>query len=235
MKLLNKDPKRNFKGALYGEFARIATALANPHRLELLDLLTQRDERSVEDLATDAGLSIANASQHLKALRSARLVEVRREGTYAYYRVADADVVALWHRVRDMAAGRSPEVRAIVESHLGIREEPLRDIGDLLERVERGDLLLFDARPHEEYRCGHIPGARLLPPKQLNESFLASLDSRRDIVVYCRGPYCTFADEAVAVLRERGLRAQRLELGIPEWRQLGFAVAMGENAGTVSG
>ena len=235
MKLLNIGPKRAFKQALYEEFARVATALANPHRLELLDLLSQREERSVDDVAAEAGLSIANASQHLKALRSARLVEVRREGTFAYYRIASSEVVELWHRVRDMATARSPEVRAIVERHVGTRDEPLRDIDDLLSRVERGELLLLDARPNEEYRSGHIPGARLLPSGELQESFLASLDTQRDIVVYCRGPYCTFADEAVTVLRERGLRAQRLELGVPEWRQLGFAVAVGENAGVDRG
>lgn len=230
MDLLNIGKKRAFKEAIYGEFSRVATALSNGHRLELLDLLTQCDERSVEDLAVEAGLSIANASQHLKILRAARLVEVRREGTFAYYRVNDPAVIGVWHSLRNLATARSPDVKAILESHVGARHDTLRTVSGLLERLERGNIILLDARPRAEFRAGHLPGAQSLPPGEIEPTFLASLDAQRDIVVYCRGPFCTFADEAVATLRERGFHAQRFELGVAEWRQLGFAVAVGEGS-----
>lgn len=225
MELLNK---RVFKDRLYAEFARVAAALANPHRLELLDLLSQRDERSVEDVAAEAGLSVANASAHLKILRSARLVHARRAATYVYYSIASPEVVKLWQDVRDFSAARSPEVGAIVAEHLGERPQPAADIATLLERVERGEVTLLDARPREEFRSGHLPGAKPLEPGTIDDELLGSLDAQRAIVVYCRGPFCTFADEAVAALRERGFTATRLELGVPEWRRLGFAVALGE-------
>lgn len=220
--------KREYKDRLYGEFARVAGALANPHRLELLDLLAQREERSVEDLASEAGLSVANASQHLKMLRSARLVRARREHNYVFYRVADEDAVGLWQDVRDFAVDRFGEVGQIVAEHLENRVQPSNDSAGLIEKIERGEVALFDARPREEFRSGHLPGAASLPPGQIDEKLFAPLDLLRPIVVYCRGPFCTFADEAVAMFRERGFDAQRLELGVPEWRRLGFAVAVGE-------
>jgi DNA-binding transcriptional ArsR family regulator len=221
-----------FKAELYAEFARVSSALGNPHRLELVDLLSQGAERSVESLATEARMSVANASQHLRALLDSRLVKVRRDGTRAYYRLAGERVAQTWHALRDLAAAHSAEVSAIVERHLGEREESDIDLSTLLERVARGTVLLLDARPIEEYRAGHLPGARPFPPGDLPSALPALLrdprSRKRQIVVYCRGPYCAFADEAVWALRKRKLRANRLRIGVPEWRSLGFAVALGE-------
>jgi DNA-binding transcriptional ArsR family regulator/rhodanese-related sulfurtransferase len=226
--LTNSLSKRDLKSKLYGEFAAVAAALANPRRLELLDLLCQRDERSVEDIASESGLSVAGASQHLKVLRSARLICSRRQQSFVYYRLADVAVARLWQDIRDFAA-HSPEVGAILDEHLGARPHVIGNIGTLMERVARGDVTLLDARPIEEYRSGHLPGAKPLPPGEVEEHLIHSLDARKQIVVYCRGPFCTFADEAVELLCERGFMAQRLELGVPEWRRLGFAVAVGES------
>ncbi len=226
MKSLNK---RETKDRLYGQFARVSAALANPHRLELLDLLAQREERSVEDLAADAGLSVANASQHLRQLLAAHLVESRRSQQFVFYRVAGDESVRLWQDVRDFAVARFGEVRDLVAGRVADRNPMLDDVAALIERIDRGEVALFDARPSEEFRSGHLPGATSLPPGRIDDVFLAALDPSRAIVVYCRGPFCTFADEAVAAFREHGFTAHRLELGVPEWRRLGFAVAAGDS------
>ncbi len=225
MELLNK---RERKDRLYGQFARVSAALANPHRLELLDLLAQREERSVEDLAADAGLSVANASQHLRQLLSAHLVESRRSQQFVFYRVAGDEAVRLWQDVRDFAVARFGEVRDLVATRAADRHLVADDVAELIQRIDRGEVALFDARPREEFRSGHLPGATSLPPGQI-DGVLAGLDPLRTIVVYCRGPFCTFADEAVAAFREHGFTAHRLELGVPEWRRLGFAVAVGDS------
>ncbi len=220
---------RKFKDELYREFARVGAVLGNAHRLEILDLLGQRDERSVEDLARELGTTTGNTSQHLLTLLRARLVEVRRQGTYAYYRLAGSDVHDLWRQLRDVGSARSLEIQATVKRHRSPDvEQSDVEVAGLLARVERGDVLLLDARPLEEYRSGHLPGARLLEPHSLAERLAAApLEHDREIVVYCRGPYCVFADEAVAELRARGFTANRLSLGVPEWRALGYAVAVG--------
>ncbi|GAC1538192.1 MAG: metalloregulator ArsR/SmtB family transcription factor [Candidatus Velthaea sp.] len=221
---------RQYKDELYAEFARIGSALGNARRLEILDLLSQRDERSVEDLASELGTTTGNTSQHLLALLRARLIEVRRQGTYAYYRIAGSDVADLWRHLRDVSAVRSAEVDAIVKRRTawdGERDDI--DVADLVSKVEQGDVLLLDARPIEEYRSGHLPGARLIEPESLTDELTtAGFDTGREIVVYCRGPYCVFAYNAVTVLRARGFVAHRLRLGVPEWRALGYAVAVGD-------
>jgi rhodanese-related sulfurtransferase len=221
MKILQN--KRQFKDQLYEQFARIGKALSNPHRLELVELLAQ-GERTVEDLAAEANLPIANASQHLQVLRAAQLVDVRRDGLYAYYRLSDAHVFRVWQSLRDLGEQQLAEVGRLVESFLQDRS-PLQSISaaELIERIEAGDVLLLDVRPEPEYRSGHIPQARSIPVNEL-ETRLGELPRKKEIIAYCRGPYCVFADEAVALLQRHGYRARRLVEGLPDWQALNLPV-----------
>jgi rhodanese-related sulfurtransferase/DNA-binding transcriptional ArsR family regulator len=212
---------REFKDQLYGQFARVGKALASPQRLELLDLLAQ-GERTVEDLAREAALSIANTSQHLRLLREARLVESRKAGLYVYYRLADPSVFALWRALRAVGETQLAEIDRLVETYMHYPEdlEPLSR-EDLVRRLSEGDTILLDVRPALEYRQGHISGARSLPVEQM-EARLRELDPTRAIVAYCRGPYCLFADEAVTLLRANGFSARRYREGYPEWAAAGL-------------
>jgi rhodanese-related sulfurtransferase len=221
MKILQN--KRQFKDQLYEQFARIGKALSNPHRLELVELLAQ-GERTVEDLASEANLPIANASQHLQVLRASQLVDVRRDGLYAYYRLSDERVFRVWQALRDLGELQLAEVGRLVESFLQDRS-PLQSISaeDLIERLEAGDVLVLDVRPEPEYRSGHIPQARSIPVDEL-ETRLGELPRKKEIIVYCRGPYCVFADEAVALLQRHGYRARRLVEGLPDWQALNLPV-----------
>ncbi len=208
---------------LYDQFARVGKAVANPHRLELLDLLAQ-GERTVEDLAQQAALPIANASQHLQALRRAALVEVRREGPYAYYRLADERVLRLWLAIRELGEARLAEVDRLVATYLADRSElESIDAAALLERMRDDDVVVLDVRPVEEFEAGHIPGARSIPIADL-ERRMGELPREREIVAYCRGPYCVYSDEAVVLLQAHGYRARRLEDGLPDWRSSGLPV-----------
>jgi rhodanese-related sulfurtransferase len=222
--------KRAFKNELYGQFARIGRALANGHRLELLDLLAQ-GERGVEELAGEAALSVANASQHLQILRAAGLVEARRAGTSVRYRLADAAVVDLWRAMRALGEARLAEIDRLVDAYLNERQA-LEAVGpdELRHRLDDGDVTLLDVRPPLEYRAGHIPTARSIPIDEL-AARLAELPREQEIVAYCRGPYCVFADEAVAMLQRAGLRARRLTVGLPDWRALGYPVATAAGGG----
>ena len=215
--------KRTFKNQLYEQFARIGKALASPHRLELLDVLAQC-ERSVEALAQETGLSVANASQHLQVLRAAHLVEVRREGVSMYYRLADEGVFRMWQALRTVGEAQLAEIDRVVHTFLQDRTQlqPM-DAQELLHRLSDDQVILLDVRPAEEYTAGHLPQARSIPVTEL-EVRLAELSADKEIVAYCRGPYCIFADEAVALLHARGYRARRLEQGVPEWRALGLPV-----------
>jgi len=217
---------RMFKDQLFGQFARIGKALANPHRLELLDLLAQ-GERAVEDLAGEAGMSVANTSRHLQELRAARLVEVRREGLYGYYRLADDGVFEVWRAMRDLGEARLAEIDRLVGTYLTDRES-LEAVcaEELLTKTREGDVVVLDVRPEQEYRAGHIPGARSVPLERL-EAYLEEIPKEREIVAYCRGPYCVFSDEAVALLRSRGYQAKRLAEGLPDWRAAGMPVETG--------
>ena len=214
---------RSFKNSLFGEFARIGKALANAHRLEILDLLAQR-EWSVEDLAHEAGLSVANASQHLQILRAAQLVTVRREGLFAYYQLADESVYRLWQALRDLGEARLAEIDRIVDAFLGNRDElqPI-DALTLLRRLQDQDVTVLDVRPPAEFQAGHLPGARSIPIDEL-EARLAEVPVDREIIAYCRGPYCVFADEAVELLNARGFRARRFTHGFPDWQVAGLPV-----------
>jgi rhodanese-related sulfurtransferase/biotin operon repressor len=220
---MDKQEKRIFKDVLYEQFARIGKALSNGHRLELLEVLAQ-GEHSVETLAQETGMSIANASQHLQVLRSAQLIEVRREGVYQYYRLVDESVFALWLAMRRVGESRIAEIERIVQTYLHDRSL-LQPIGaaDLIERLMEGNILLLDVRPVEEYANGHLPGALSIPIAEL-QTRLEELPQEKEIVAYCRGPYCVFADEAVSLLRAHGYHAHRLEQGLPDWRALGLPV-----------
>jgi len=220
---MNTNEKRIFKNQLYEQFARIGKALASPHRLELLDVLAQC-ERTVEALAQETGMSVANASQHLQVLRAAHLVKVRREGVSMYYRLADESVFRMWQAMRTVGEAQLAEIDRVVQSFLQDRSR-LQPIGaqELLQRLSDDQVILLDVRPAEEYTAGHLPEARSIPVTEL-EARLAELPVDKEIVAYCRGPYCVFADEAVALLRARGYNAHRLEEGVPEWRTLGLPV-----------
>jgi rhodanese-related sulfurtransferase len=221
------DPyeKRAYKNLLYEQFARIGKALSNPHRLELLELLMQC-ERTVEALAKEAGLSVANASQHLQVLRSACLVQTRREGVSIYYRLASQEVTALWLALRQVGEAQLAEIDRVVETFLQNRAD-LQPIAadELLEALRLDQVVLLDVRPKEEYRAGHLPQALSLPLEEL-EARLSELPMEKEIIAYCRGPYCVFADEAVAVLHAHGYQARRLEEGVTDWRKLGLPVAV---------
>jgi rhodanese-related sulfurtransferase len=214
---------REFKNRLFEQFARVGKALASPKRLEIVDLLAQ-GERTVEEIARETAMSVASASQHLQALKTARMVEVRREGLYAHYRLADEDVFRTWQAVRALAELRLSEVDRVVEAYLVDRDDlEAVDATELMERLSNGNVVVLDVRPEEEYRAGHIPGALSVPVDTL-EAALQTLPRDREIVAYCRGPYCVFSDEAVALLRSRGYRAHRLRQGLPDWRAAGMPV-----------
>ena len=212
---------RAFKQRLYGEFAVIGKALASPHRLELLDLLAQ-GERSVDDLAAETDLSLANASAHLQVLRRARLVENDKRGAHVFYRLADPTVFQLWRTLRGVGEERLAEVERLVDTYLGDRRDlDAVSADELVRLIDRDAVTLVDVRPVVEYRQGHIVRARSLPIEEL-ERRLLELPRDREVVAYCRGPYCVFADEALRVLKQHGYRARRLAEGFPEWRAAGL-------------
>ena len=212
------------KVALFDEFARVAKALASGRRLELLDVLAN-GERTVEALAGEVALSVANTSQHLQVLRQAGLVITRREGTSIHYRLAGPEVFELWRALRTLAATRLAEVERLAAAYLGARDqlEPVTR-QELARRLGDGDpVVVLDVRLAAEHAAGHLPGAVSIPVEELRRR-LAELPRDRDIVAYCRGPYCAFAQEAVELLRQEGFSARRLEDGLPEWRAAGLAV-----------
>ncbi len=207
---------RTFKTEINGQFARIAKAIANPHRLEMVDVLAQ-GERSVEELAQETALSVANASQHLQALRQAHLVTARKDGLRVYYRLSDPAVYRLVQVIRELAEQQLAEVERIVNTYLTERKamEPVT-LNELLARLREPGLVLLDVRPSLEYAQGHIAGARSIPIDEL-ESRLNELPQEQEIVAYCRGAYCVFADEAVELLTAHGYQARRMQQGYPDW------------------
>ena len=211
------------KSALYEQLARVALALGSEGRLQILEFVAQ-GERSVDALAAMTGLSVANTSKHLQALRQAGLVSARKQGLRVYYSLAGDDVVALVSALRAVAVHRVAEVERLVRLWLAHRDEmePI-PAAELLERAKKGLVTVLDVRPAEEYAAGHIPGAINVPVDKL-EAFLSRLPKRKEVVAYCRGPYCLMSFEAVEKLRKRGLRARRLENGLPEWRAAGLPV-----------
>ena len=211
------------KRELYQSIAKVAQALASGNRLQLLEFMAQ-GERSVDALAAMAGVTVANASQHLQALRRAGLVTARKEGQRVYYRVAGDDVVRLYDGLRAVAESRLAEVRQLVNEFLGDRGalEPVL-AEELLARAKKGLVTVLDVRPREEFEAGHLPGAVNIPMDRL-ESELARLPKKREVVAYCRGPYCLMSFDAVLKLRQRGWKARRLNEGYPEWKAAGLPI-----------
>ncbi len=214
---------RRFKDAIYGQFARVSKALANPHRIELVELLAQ-GARTVEVLARLADMSLANTSQHLHVLRAAGLAEATKEGLFVTYRLADPKVSDLFLALRAVAEARLAEVERIRREFLAGRAR-LEEIDEdaLRRRIRGGDVTLLDVRPLEEYQAGHISGAVSMPLPEIVKR-LAGLPRKKEIVAYCRGPYCVLAVKAVALLRSKGFRAVRLEDGILDWAAHGLPV-----------
>src|SRR5207248_2852422 len=211
------------KVALFDAFASAAQALGSGRRAEIVDVLAQ-GERSVEEVATEISQSLANTSQHLQVLARAGLVRSRREGTRVFYRLASDRVADLWAAVRDVAVRQVAEVSVLADEYLGGRDGVEQvSAAELAKRLARGEVVVLDVRPEPEYRAGHIAGARSAPLSTL-ASLAPKLPRRREVVAYCRGPYCVYADDAVRLLRERGLKARRLDVGFPEWRRAGLPV-----------
>lgn len=225
------NTNRRFKDEIFEQFARIGKAVASAKRIELLDVLSQ-GERHVEALADAANISVANASQHLQVLRAARLVETKKSGVFVSYRLADHSVAEFVRQLRILAENRLAEVeqttRCFVEGRIGF--DPI-DREELLRRVRKGEVTVLDVRPAEEFRAGHLPRALSVPLEDL-EARMKDLPKDREIVAYCRGPYCVMAVEAVARLRKRGFRAVRLEIGVVDWQAQGLPVEQGAAAGS---
>ncbi|WP_345265376.1 metalloregulator ArsR/SmtB family transcription factor [Nibrella viscosa] len=199
-------------------------ALSNPNRLEIIDLLAQ-GEKTVEVIAQEINASVANASQHLQVLKQARLVSTRRQGHFIYYTLASPEVFGAWYALRSLSIRQIPEVKQVIDDFRHSRDSlEAISIEALTEKLELDEVVLLDVRPAEEYRMGHIPRAISVPIDQLDLQ-VKSLPARQEIIVYCRGPFCVFADEAVVRLKNQGYRATRLEEGFPDWKRLGLPVA----------
>jgi rhodanese-related sulfurtransferase len=217
--------ERVAKAALFDAFASVGAALGSGRRAEIVDVLAQ-GERSVEELANEVGQSVAATSHHLRLLAKAGLAHSRRDGHRVVYRLASERVGELWAAVREVAARHVAEVNVLADEYLGGRDgiEQVSS-AELEERLARGQVVVLDVRPEPEYEAGHIAGARSAPLSAL-ESLADALPRRREIVAYCRGPYCVYADDAVRLLHQRGLKARRLDVGFPEWRRAGLPVEM---------
>jgi len=219
---------RQAKDALFDAFAEVAKALGSGRRAEIVDVLAQ-GERSVETIADELGQTLANTSHHLRALARAGLVRTRRDGTRIYYALSSERVGALWAALRDVATEHVAGIERLARDYLGDRAG-LEAISrqELADRLALGDVVVLDVRPDAEYQAGHIPGARSMPPAELRRS-LAALPKDTEVVAYCRGPYCVYADDAVRELDRRGYRARRLEDGYPEWKRAGCPIAAGHD------
>jgi rhodanese-related sulfurtransferase/predicted transcriptional regulator len=220
---------RTAKDALFEAQAGVAKALASGRRAEIVDLLAQ-GERTVDEVAAELYQSVANASHHLRTLARAGLVEGRRDGTRIWYRLSSDRVAELWSAVRAVAADHVAGVGELAQAYLGGGDgvEPVTR-AELARRLEAGDAVVLDVRPRREFRAGHVAGAHSVPIDEL-ERHLDVLPMDVEVVAYCRGPYCVYADDAVRLLRGNGLEARRLEDGFPEWRRAGLPVAVGEGA-----
>ncbi|MFA6985071.1 MAG: metalloregulator ArsR/SmtB family transcription factor [Arenimonas sp.] len=217
---------RDAKVALHKSFAEIAKAAAHPHRLALLEQLAQ-GERNVDALADRVGLAVANTSQHLQSMRRAGLLAARREGKFTLYRLSDDSVLDLLDAIGRVAERNVAEVQQVVSGYFSARDamEPVSR-GELRKRLRSGTVTVLDVRPAEEFALGHVPGAINIPTGELKRR-LSELPRGKEIVAYCRGPYCVFAFEAVAALRAAGYKARRLEDGLPQWRAAGLPTTSG--------
>lgn len=225
-----RDAHREFKDRLYGQFARIGKALGSPHRLEILELLAQR-ERTVDSLATEVGLSLANTSQHLQTLRQAALVESRKDGVFVSYRLADPTIFGLCTAIRTVAERQLADLDRLVREHFGDRSDAEAvEMKELLKRSRSNRVVVLDTRPAAEYAAGHIAGAISVPVDDLQQR-LRQLPRGKEYVAYCRGPYCVYADRAIEFLRSHGRQARRLREGFPEWQAAGLPVETSAGSG----
>jgi len=214
------------KDALYEGFAEVAKALASGRRAEIADVLAQ-GERSVEDIAEEIGQTVANTSHHLRAMARAGLLTTRRDGTRIYYALASDRVAELWSAMRDVAAAHVAGLEKLAAAYLGDRKGlDTIDRAELTRRLRGGGVVVLDVRPEAEYMAGHIAGARSVPLDELRRR-LRALPKDADVVAYCRGPYCVYADDAVRELKRKGFQARRLVDGFPEWKRAGLPVAVG--------
>lgn len=220
---------RALKDAIYEQFARIGHAASSPKRLELLDLVAQ-GEKTVEQLAEQSATAVKNTSAHLRVLRQARLVETRRDGSYVRYRLADDGVVRLLRQIEALGRARLAEVAQVADLYLTHRDalEPV-SLPELRKRLRDGGVTLLDVRPETEYAAGHIPDAISMPVAQLKRR-LAEIPKDREIIAYCRGPYCVYSVEAVELLRKHGYQARRTDEGLPDWRARGYPIARSDPA-----
>ena len=209
--------KREFKDNVYSELAKVTKSMANPHRLEIIELLAQ-GEFSVEQIAEQTNLTIANASQHLQVLKVAQLVDINRQGNFIFYRLSNSNVFKAWKALRELGVERISAIEKVVKE---FRKSKLDfesvTIDELIERIESGKVTILDVRPESEYKQGHIANAISIPIQELSKR-LKELPKRAEIVAYCRGPFCVYADEAVAILNKAGYKATRLEEGFPDWK-----------------
>lgn len=215
--------KRDFKDKIFNELARVTTALGNPRRLEIIDLLAQGG-KSVEKIATETGMSVANTSKHLHVLKAGRLVEVKREGNFIIYHLASEKVNEIWHSLRDFGTERIAEIDKVVRDFRAGKEKlESVTIDDLIKRINLEEVVLLDVRPESEYNFGHISKALSIPIEELADR-LKELPRNKQIIAYCRGPFCVFADEATELLLKNNFKAKRLIEGFPDWKLKGLPV-----------
>lgn len=213
--------KREFKDKVYGELAKVTKAIGNPHRMEIIDLLAQ-GPFPVEKIAQQTGMSIANASQHLQILKNARLVEVMRKGNFLFYHLSSEEVFQAWRALRELGLVQNAEAEKLIRDFFNSRHqlEPV-SMEELRKKLDSQDVIILDVRPEEEYQRGHIHRAISIPIEELSAR-MSELSDKAEIIAYCRGPLCVYADEAVAMLREKGFEAKRLKEGFPDWKAVGF-------------
>ena len=220
--------KREFKDKVYSELAKITKSMANPHRLEIIELLAQ-GEFSVEQIAEQTNLSIANASQHLQVLKVAQLVEIKRQGNFIFYRLSNDNVFSVWNALRGLGVERIATIDKVVNEFRKAKFDlETIKIDELIYKLESGKVTILDVRPESEYKQGHIANAISIPIKELSKR-LKELPKRGEIVAYCRGPFCVYADEAILLLKKAGYKASRLEEGYPDWKLQGFPVDISMN------
>ncbi len=217
--------KREFKNKAYNELAKITKALGNPRRMEMIDLLAQ-GPFSVEKIAEQTSMSVANASQHLQVLKGARLVEISKKGNFIYYHLANEKVFHVWRALRELGFDLNAEAEKLVNDFYrsGQKLEPVT-IEELRQKISEQDIVVLDVRPGEEYQRGHIKEAASIPIEDLADR-MDELPKGAEIIAYCRGPLCVYADEAVTLLREKGFDARRLKEGFPDWKAMGFPAEM---------
>jgi len=220
--------KRDFKDKVYSELAKITKSMANPHRLEIIELLAQ-GEFSVERIAEQTHLSIANASQHLQVLKIAQLVEINRQGNFIFYRLSNNNVFKAWKALRELGVERIAAIdKAVKEFRKSKFDFETVTINELIERIESGKVTILDVRPESEFNQGHIANAISIPIDELSKR-LKELPKRMEIVAYCRGPFCVYADEAIALLKKAGYKASRLDEGFPDWKLNALPIEVASN------